>query len=290
MELPLVGWCYCQYIVADGITTYWPMLLPIWLMVLPYVCVGWRRQMAQPPWQMLYPLGSHFSLSSMPLTRTPSHTCSRWHLPTPLPRDGPLTLTNIDSFINLERLCSSLPHHTKTIDAGTVTTDGTMVIDRGGGLEVFLQPFSKCSSCLTTLQPITFEPVYYAPFVGNVVFIFGSHQFIFQGLATFEMNFYAIFLPNVLDCFTQAFFIWNSYMGFGLCLDVSVVLPGFWCIYLQLHSSYCPVWVFACCQGLLYVQKWVFTTYQLNRRKNNVHSWIHQSWWVYALSRHPSYT
>ena len=149
-------------------------------------------------------------------------------------------------------------HYTKIVDVGIVTTDGTVVIDRGGGLEVFLQPFSKCSSCLTniffiTLQPITFEPVYYATFVGNVVFIFGSHQFIFQGLATFEMNFYAIFLPNVLDCFTQAFFIWNSYMGFGLCLDVSVVLPGFWCIYLQLHSSYCPVWVFACCQGLLYV-------------------------------------
>ena len=123
---------------------------------------------------------------------------------------------------------------------------------------MFLQPFSKCSSCLTniffiTLQPITFEPVYYATFVGNVVFIFGCHQFIFQGLATFEMNFYAIYRPHVLDCFTQAFFIWNSYMGFGLCLECSVVLPGFWCIYLQLHSSYCPVWVFACCHGLLYV-------------------------------------
>ena len=89
---------------------------------------------------------------------------------------------------------------------------------------MFLQPFSKCSSCLTniffiTLQPITFEPVYYATFVGNVVFIFGSHQFIFQGLATFEMNFYGIFLPNVLDCFTQVFFIWNSYVAFVLCLD-----------------------------------------------------------------------
>ena len=32
-------------VVADGITTYWLMLLPIWLMVLPYVCVGWSRQM-----------------------------------------------------------------------------------------------------------------------------------------------------------------------------------------------------------------------------------------------------
>ena len=61
-------------------------------------------------------------------------------------------------------------HYTKIVDDGIVTTDGTVVIDRGGGLEVFLQPFSKCSSCLTniffiTLQPITFEPVYYATFL-----------------------------------------------------------------------------------------------------------------------------
>ena len=108
---------------------------------------------------------------------------------------------------------------------------------------MFLQPFSKCSSCLTniffiTLQPITFEPVYYATFVVNVVFIFGSHQFIFQGLATFEMNFYAIFLPNVLDCFTQAFFIWNSYVAFVLCLDVFCCFA--WCIYLQLSFFLLP--------------------------------------------------
>ena len=123
----------------------------------------------------------------MLLIRTSSHTCGRWYLPIFLLRDGLLTLMNIDSFINLERLCFLPSHYTKIVDVGIVTTDGTVVIDRGGGLEVFFQPFSKCSSCLTnifftTLQPITFEPVYYATFVGNVVFIFGRHQFIYRVL------------------------------------------------------------------------------------------------------------
>ena len=53
--------------------------------------------------------GSYFSFSSMLLIRTSSHTCGRWYLPMFLLRDGLLTLMNIDSFISLERLCSSLP-------------------------------------------------------------------------------------------------------------------------------------------------------------------------------------
>ena len=50
-------------------------------------------------------------------------------------------------------------HYTKIVDVGIVTTDGTVVIDRGGGLEVFLQPFSKCSSCLTNIFFITLQPI-----------------------------------------------------------------------------------------------------------------------------------
>ena len=51
--------------------------------------------------------GSYFSLSSMLLIRTSSHTCGRWYLPIFLFRDGLLTLMNIDSFINLEKLYMS---------------------------------------------------------------------------------------------------------------------------------------------------------------------------------------
>ena len=153
-------------------------------------------------------------------------------------------------------------HYTKIVDVGIVTSDVAMVIDRGGGLLVFLQPLSKCSSCLTniffiTLQPITFEPVYYATFVGNVVFIFWSHQFIFQGLATSEMNFYAIFLSNVLYCFTQAFFIWNSYVTFVFGLDVFL-----FCLFLVHLAStsffWLPILCIACCQSLVYVCMFFF--------------------------------
>ena len=48
-------------------------------------------------------------------------------------RDGLLTLMNIDSLINLEVLL--LPsHYTEITDVGIVTSDVTLVIDRGGGL------------------------------------------------------------------------------------------------------------------------------------------------------------
>ena len=53
-----------------------------------------------------------FILSSELLSRTSSHTCGRWYLPTFLFRDGLLTLFYIDSFMNLMRiwsLWSSMP-------------------------------------------------------------------------------------------------------------------------------------------------------------------------------------
>ena len=52
---------------------------------------------------------SYFNFSSLLLIRTSSHKWGRWYLPMFLFRDGLLTLTNIDSFIILERFCSSLP-------------------------------------------------------------------------------------------------------------------------------------------------------------------------------------
>ena len=52
--------------------------------------------------------GCYLSLSSMLFIRTSSYTCGRWYLPMFLFRDGLLTLMNIDSFISLERFCSSL--------------------------------------------------------------------------------------------------------------------------------------------------------------------------------------
>ena len=56
-----------------------------------------------------YHRGHYFNFSSVLLIRTSSQTCDRWYLPMFLLRDGLLTLMNIDSFISLERFCSSLP-------------------------------------------------------------------------------------------------------------------------------------------------------------------------------------
>ena len=111
----------------------------------------------------------------MLLIRTSSHTCGRWYLPIFLLRDRFIDPDEHRFFYQSGEVVFLPSHYTKFINVGIVTSDGTVVIDRGGGLKMFLQPFSKCSSCLTnvffiTLQPITFEPVYYATFVGNVVF------------------------------------------------------------------------------------------------------------------------
>ena len=68
-------------------------------------------------WLMLLPQGRcychgsifYLNFSSEMFSRTSSHMCGRWYLPTFLFRDGLLTLMYRASFIALLRLCSSLP-------------------------------------------------------------------------------------------------------------------------------------------------------------------------------------
>ena len=96
-----------------------------------------------------------------------------------------------------------------------------VVIDRGGGFKVFFKPISKCSCCLTyilfiTFQPVTFESICNTTFVGHVVFIFWSHQFIFHGLATVEMNLNAISLANVLQKCENVLQIKNICKRYGI--------------------------------------------------------------------------
>ena len=104
----VMGWCYCHV---------WQMEWPLFcdgLMLLP--CGRWNNHMVGMEGR-LYCLGgrwnshwvSYFNLSSLLLIRTISHKWGRWYLPMFLFRDGPLALINIDSFISLERFCSSLP-------------------------------------------------------------------------------------------------------------------------------------------------------------------------------------
>ena len=97
-----------NYVVADGITTLADVIAKMADSIA--ICV-YRLEKADVIAYVadVIATGSYLSLSSMLLIRTSSHTCGRWYLPMFLLRDGLLTLINIDSLINLERFCSSLP-------------------------------------------------------------------------------------------------------------------------------------------------------------------------------------
>ena len=50
-------------------------------------------------------------------------------------------------------------HYTEVVQGDIMTCDVAVVIDRGGGFQVFLVSLSKCSSCLTYVLLITFQPI-----------------------------------------------------------------------------------------------------------------------------------
>ena len=88
-------------------------------------------------------------------------------------------------------------HYAKVFKCASMICDVTVVMNWGGGFQMFFKPLSKCSSCLSyvliTFQSITFESVDHATLFCYVVFIFRCHLFIFYGLSTLEMYLYAIF-------------------------------------------------------------------------------------------------
>ena len=144
----------------------------------------------------------YVNLSSLLLIRTSSHKWGRWYLPMFLFRDGLLTLINIDSFLSLERFCSSLPTMLK-FSSEVVWPVVLLWSYMGEGAfrcSLYLSPnvLDVTNVLLITFQPITFESVNYTTLFGYVVFIFWCHQFIFQGLPTLKVHLYATFLPIFL--------------------------------------------------------------------------------------------
>ena len=106
-----------QISVDDVISTkFWLMLLPIvwcgwcYYHLADVIAIGWRMAdvKSNVSYVMIPGLG-YFSLSSVMLFRTSSHTWGRWYLPMFLLRDGLLTLMYIASLISLFWLFSSLP-------------------------------------------------------------------------------------------------------------------------------------------------------------------------------------
>ena len=109
---------------------------------------------------------------------------------------------------------------------------------------MFFKPLSKCSSCLSyvlliTFQPITFVSINYTTLFSDVVFAFWCYQFIFYGFSTLEVNLYAISFTDVLEGFTESFIVRNSYVAFayGLIVFVAVVVIS-WSTCLDFHSVY----------------------------------------------------
>ena len=83
---------------------------------------------------------------------------------------------------------------------------------------MLFKPFTKGSSwfsylLIIALHPITLVPVNDATFLSNQISFFGCHHEVFNGFASFEEYLNAIFLTSVFDTFTQAFDVWNTYIG-----------------------------------------------------------------------------
>ena len=116
---------------------------------------------------------------------------------------------------------------------------------------MFLEPLSKCSSCLfyifmITFQPVTFISIYNTTLFGDMVLIFRCHQFILYSFTTLEMNLDAISFTDDFEGFTKSFIIWNSYKVFVLGpVVLLVVVYVSWTVCLDLHSIYGPYWIFA---------------------------------------------
>ena len=162
------------------------------------------------------------------LSRTSSHMCGRWYLPTFLFRGGLLTLMYRAPFIALFRLFSSLPTMLNTY---IMTSDGMVVKYGGGGLLMFFKPFTKSSwelsnIFLITVHPTTFVTVVDPTLLHHRIFIPRGHQEVFDGGTSSKVYLYTIVAALLLDRFTQPPIVRNSYVWFEgvLLLSVFVIL------------------------------------------------------------------
>ena len=149
---------------------------------------------------------NYFNLSSGVLSRTSSHTCSRWYLPIFLSRDGSLTFNCL--FNCSHKVLVLPPHNVEIVDGNIVTSDVKMVKYLGRGLQMFSEPFSKSSWGLSnvlfiTLHPVTLVSIDDFTFLLYRIFIFGSHQGISDGSTSFKVHLYPIFAANLLNTLTK---------------------------------------------------------------------------------------
>ena len=146
-------------------------------------------------------LVNYFNLSSEMLNRTSSQMCGRWYLPIFLFRDGSLTLIYRASLMVLIRFWSK-------IFKNDFVTSGVIVVKYGGwGLLMFFEPFSKCSGgfpyiLFITFHPVTFVSIDDSTLLHHRIFVLGSHQEAFDGIASFEVNLHSILSTYSFQTFT----------------------------------------------------------------------------------------
>ena len=78
---------------------------------------------------------------------------------------------------------------------------------------MFPKPLSKSSwwipyVSIITVHPVAFEPVDDATLHCDMIFIFGSHQEAFDGIASSVVHLYPMFVAYALHAFTQISYIW----------------------------------------------------------------------------------
>ena len=98
-----------------------------------------------------------------------------------------------------------------------MTSDVVMVKYLGGGLEMFLEPLSKCSWGFTnvfviTLHPVTFISLNDLTSLLHGILILGSHQEVFDGGTSFEIHMHPMITAHLFEAFTEPSVIRNNNM------------------------------------------------------------------------------
>ena len=132
-----------------------------------------------------------------------------------------------------------------------------MVKYGGGGLLVFFEPLTKGSRGLSyififTLHPSTFITIDDPTLLHHGVLIFRVHQEVLDGSPSLEEHLHTKVTAFFLDTFTQPPIVWNSHVGFGSVVLLSVlvlllVLLG-WIVQPNLHTVQSPSRVVAVAQ------------------------------------------
>ena len=163
----------------------------------------------------------------------------------------------IDSLMFLAKPCPSLPpYYLKVMLTGRMVCVVTMMMYRGGILQVLFESFSKGPRCfpyvfIITGKVTTLEPVYGPTFVDHGVFVLGGDQQVFDGAITFEVGLYAIPPTDPFNAFAETLYMTLGFdfigRGLGACgalaVSPTIAFTGM-PVKPCLHLVQSPFWVF----------------------------------------------